>query len=351
MIDRRDSDDVHGIGLEGEGAEHDKDSAVAVVDARRTARGRSDRDRPGGERSHRGGVGASGSRRHRRTTLVVAGPGRSSHRAPARRVGPAAVADRARGAGRGHDAHPGHHDGRDDERRPPQPAQPRIGPGLRPHHADRWRHGRPRVGSGLPPRPLAAPLPAVRLEHGLVRRDAGVPLLHGRARPGDRGLRHDPAVRRGLQADRRLRARDAAVLLLGLRSVGPLPLPDPRAVRLRRPVLRPRRELQHLRRQPQVDDGRRVLVLHRPQPRHPRPRSAGQRHADGQVPQLGGHRARPVRRQPRHRGHLRRPLRRRHRAVERRGSAPARLRAHRRTRRRSCCRRSGSDRSCPTTTS
>ena len=29
-------------------------------------------------------------------------------------------------------------------------------------------------------------------------------------------------------------------------------------------LLRPRRELQHLRRQPQVDDGRRVLVLHRP---------------------------------------------------------------------------------------
>ena len=29
-------------------------------------------------------------------------------------------------------------------------------------------------------------------------------------------------------------------------------------------LLRPRRELQHLRRQPQVDDGGRVLVLHRP---------------------------------------------------------------------------------------
>ena len=76
-----------------------------------------------------------------------------------------------------------------------------------------------------------------------------------------------PPVRRGVQARRRLRARDAAVVLLGVRSPGPLPLPDARAVRLRRAVLPARRELQHLRRQPQVDDGRRVLVLHRAQPR------------------------------------------------------------------------------------
>ena len=120
----------------------------------------------------------------------------------------------------------------------------------------------------------------IGLEHGLVRRHAGLPLLHGRPGAGDRRPRHDPALRRGVQARRRLRARHAAVLLLGVRPAGPLPLPDARAVRLRRAVLRPRRELQHLRRQPQVDDGRRVLVLDRPQPDDPRLRPARRRHAD-----------------------------------------------------------------------
>ena len=121
---------------------------------------------------------------------------------------------------------------------------------------------------------LLPQLAAQRVEHGLVRRHAGVPLLHGGPGAGDRRPRRRPAVRRGVQAGRRLRARHAAVLLLGVRPAGPLPLPDARAVRLRRAVLRARRELQHLRRQPEVDDGRRVLVLDRPQPDDPRPRPA-----------------------------------------------------------------------------
>ena len=130
-------------------------------------------------------------------------------------------------------------------------------------------------------------------------------------------------VRRGVQARRRLRARPAAVLLLGVRPAGPLPLPDAGAVRLRRAVLRARRELQHLRRQPQVDDGRRVLVLHRPQPDDPRPRPAGRRDAHRQVPQLGGDRARPGDRLPRHRRHLHRPRGARHRARQHRRACAA----------------------------
>ena len=90
-------------------------------------------------------------------TAVVAGAGRPAHRAPPGALGPGAVADRARRPGRRHDADARRHDRRDDERRPPQPAQPGRRPDLRPHHADRRRHGRPRVGSGVPARP-----PAVR---------------------------------------------------------------------------------------------------------------------------------------------------------------------------------------------
>ena len=56
----------------------------------------------------------------------------------------------------------------------------------------------------------------------------------------------------------------AAVRLLGVRPARQLPLPDARAVRLRRAAVPARRELQDLRRQRQVHDGGRVLVLDRP---------------------------------------------------------------------------------------
>ena len=110
---------------------------------------------------------------------------------------------------------------------------------LRPDDADRRRHGRPRVGSGLPPRPPAAELPAVGLEHGLVRRHARLPLLHGGPGAGDRRPRHGLRLRRGVQAGRDLRAGEPAAVLLGVRPPGPLPLPDAGAVRLRRACASP----------------------------------------------------------------------------------------------------------------
>ena len=235
---------------------------------------------------------------------IVRRPCRAAHLPSSRAMGPATVADRSDRAVRRHRAVARHHDRRDDERRPLQPDQHERRPHLRSDHADRRRHGRPRLGPGLPPRPPAAELPAVGLEHGLVRRDARLPVLHGRAGAGDRRPRHRLRLRRGVQARRDLRPGQPAVLLLGVRPPGPLPLPDAGALRLRRHALRPRRELQHLRRKPEVDDGRRVLVLDRPQPDDPRLRPARPRHADRAVPQLGGHRARPRRRVPRDRRHL-----------------------------------------------
>ena len=89
------------------------------------------------------------------------------------------------------------------------------------------------------------------------------------------------------------RARHAAVLLLGVRPAGPVPLPDPRADRARRDALPVRRELLDLRRQREEHDGGGVLLLHRPVARHARPRPVRPRPADRQVPQLGGDRARP----------------------------------------------------------
>ena len=74
------------------------------------------------------------------------------------------------------------------------------------HHADRWRHGRPRLGAGVPARPPPAELPALGLDDGLVRRAPAVPLLHGDPGAGDRGARRRAALRRGVQAGRRSRA-------------------------------------------------------------------------------------------------------------------------------------------------
>ena len=52
------------------------------------------------------------------------------------------------------------------------PLNMQLGPDLRRQHADRRRHGRPRLGPGVPARQPAAQLAAVGLEHGLVRRHA-----------------------------------------------------------------------------------------------------------------------------------------------------------------------------------
>ena len=71
------------------------------------------------------------------------------------------------------------------------------------------------------------------------------------------------AVRRRPEGRLRARADHAPGALLGIRPARPVPLPDARAVRVRRSGVRSRRELQHLRRQPQIDDGGRVLVLDR----------------------------------------------------------------------------------------
>ena len=126
--------------------------------------------------------------------------------------------------------------------------------------------------------------------------------------------------------------------------------PTAGALRLRRHALRPRRELQHLRRQPEVDDGRRVLVLHRPQPDDPRLRPARPRHADRALPQLGGHRAGPRRRVPRDRRHLHGGRGARHRPRQHRRMEALLVRPRRSASASSCCRRSGSGRSSPTTT-
>ena len=60
---------------------------------------------------------------------------------------------------------------------------------LREHHAGRRRHGRPRVGPRLPPRPPAAPRPARGLDARLVRRLPRVPVLHGAPVAADRAAR------------------------------------------------------------------------------------------------------------------------------------------------------------------
>ena len=116
------------------------------------------------------------------------------------------------------------------------------------------------------------------------------------------------AVRDRPEARRRDRTGHTPGGVLGVRTTRPVPLSDPRVVRVRRPGVRPRRELQHLRRQPQVDDGGRVLVLHRVVARHPRFRSPVGRSADGEVPSLDVGRARRGVLLARHRADLRRLL-------------------------------------------
>ena len=161
-------------------------------------------------------------------------------------------------------------------------------------------------GPRVPARPPVAERPAQRLVDGLVRRPARLPLLHADPRADDRGPRRVAVhpVRRGVQVRRHPRSGHAAVLLLGVRPPGPLPLPDAGAVRVRRHLLRAQRELCDLRRQREVDDGGRVLVLDRDQPDGARLGSPVPRPRRGQVPLVGGDRPRPRVPEPRHRAHL-----------------------------------------------
>ena len=122
---------------------------------------------------------------------------------PADRVGDLRLADTPDRASRLHRVLArGHH--RDhDERRPPQPAVVEPRPRVRRHHADGRRLRRPRLGSGVPPRPPAPRMAAQRMEHGLVRGHAHLPLLHGRPGPARRRRRHRAPVRHRPEARRR----------------------------------------------------------------------------------------------------------------------------------------------------
>ena len=133
-------------------------SAVATVDAP-PAPDEDERVRRRGRATDRRRVG----RRPGGARAVVRPGARAPDRAPARRVGAAAVADRAASS---RSPSPACRcivtTVRDDERRPPQPAERERRPRLRPQHADRRRHGRPRLGAGLPARQPAAELAAHR---------------------------------------------------------------------------------------------------------------------------------------------------------------------------------------------
>ncbi len=237
-------------------------------------------------------------------------PCRTPDRPAAGRVVAPAVDERARRPRAGHLDDPGHLDGDHDDDRPPEPVLARARPRVRPDDADGRRHGGARVGPRLPARPPAPELPTVRLDHGLVRRPAALPVLHGDPGAGDRGARCAAAVRRGVQADRRRRVGAVPDRLLDVRPARQLPPSDPRALRHRWALLPARRELPDLRRQRQVDDGGRVLVLDRAHARDVRARPARRRPAHGQVPGVRGDRPVARRGLARHRADLRRGQRR-----------------------------------------
>ncbi len=182
--------------------------------------------------------------------------------------------------------------GPDPQRPPPRPA----GGG---HHAGRGRHGGPRVGAGLPPRPPAARGPTQRLGPGLVRRLPRLPVLHGGPEPGDRRPRRGPALRRGLQARLRVGRAGPAGRRLGLRPPGPGAVPGAGAARRGRRRVPLRALVHHLRRQRGVDPGGGVRLLHQPLPgrRLPRARAPGAR--DRSAPGGGGGGPRAVRPVPR----------------------------------------------------
>ena len=150
-------------------------------------------------------------------------PGRPTNRPSPGRLVAATMDQRADHPGPGHFGGPRDDDGHHDDGRPSQPRVARQRPGVRRHDADRRRHGCPRVGARVPPRLLPPELPAVRLEHGLVRRAAALPLLHGDSGARHRRPRRGPAVRGRLQARGGVGARALPARLLGVRPARRVP--------------------------------------------------------------------------------------------------------------------------------
>ena len=210
------------------------------------------------------------------------------------------------------------------------PAPP--GPHPQEHHARRRRHGRPRLGPGLPAGPHPPPLLALGLVARLVRRLPDVPVLHGAPGAGGGGARRHPPVRGGAEAGERHRHPVAAGLRLAVRQAGRSPVPGPAAVLDRRRLLPVRRDLPDLRRQHRVDDGGRVLLLDRSVTGRGLPRRLRLRDAHRKAPRPGRRPLRPGRAVPRHRDVLRRHRRRR--AVPAVGGQEAALVRHLRRRRR-----------------
>ena len=220
----------------------------------------------------------------------------------------------------------------------PRPARPRQ-PAAE-HDRRRRRHGRPRVGPGVPARPPPAARPADGLDTRLVRRLPRVPVLHGAPGAADRGAQRraprlggaDPrgrarsssAVARGGRRRDRLRRHVAGrhrrrrspcscigmpydvafklVTVLGVLSLpvaayafgrlADLPFPTPALFAIatllflfnREPTLT--RHRQHHRRQPHVDAGRRVQLLDQPHVRRAVPRHDRRRVPHRPVPWL-----------------------------------------------------------------
>ena len=141
-----------------------------------------------------------------------------------------------------------------------------LHPDLHPeeHHAGRRRHGRPRLGPGLPPRPHPARTSGSR---------AGPPI----GTPASRCTSSTWCRRRwpwwcstsscpygvALKLVSIARHPVAAGVRLGLRQAGRAQVPGAAAVLHRRRLLPVRRDLPDLRRQHRLDDGGRVLVLDR----------------------------------------------------------------------------------------
>ena len=124
----------------------------------------------------------------------------------------------------------------------------------------------------------------------LVPRDASPRLLLPPADTAHRVVERGAPVRNRVQTRHRARDHDPPRLLLGGWSPSGDATPDPRADGPRRHGLRARAQLRppDLRRKHLVDDGRGVLVLDQPQPRHLVPRPVRSRVAYRREARMGG---------------------------------------------------------------
>ncbi len=177
---------------------------------------------------------------------------------------------------------------------------PAARPDLGRQHSRGRRHGRPRVGSGLPPRRAVATRPPLGMDARLVRGLPRLPVLHGGAVAADRVPRPLPAVRGGVQGRRRGRTAGHAGRLCDLRLVGRVQAPHPGPLRSGRGVVPLRHLLHHLRRESRVDDGRRVRVFPGVADRHRLPRRGVARVPHRPAPGPGRRPARPDRAVPHH---------------------------------------------------